>query len=56
VNENFEFFSKTLRGVPQLRPRWKRCVTLVDSPAGRGARPGIRARAFSPELKETRRA
>src|ERR1700691_5170740 len=30
VNEDFDFFSKTLRGVPQLRPRWKRCVGLGD--------------------------
>src|SRR5262249_35156253 len=30
VNENFAFFSKTLRGVKELRPRWKRCVALVD--------------------------
>jgi putative endopeptidase len=34
VNENFDFFRKTLRGVPQLRPRWKRCVTLVDDQLG----------------------
>ncbi|MDQ3027393.1 MAG: M13 family metallopeptidase, partial [Pseudomonadota bacterium] len=48
VNENFEFFSKTLRGVPQLRPRWKRCVSLVDTQLGEE----FVRRAFSPELKE----
>ena len=26
VNENFAFYGKTLRGVSELRPRWKRCV------------------------------
>ena len=31
VTENFNFFIKMLRGVPQIRPRWKRCVSLVDA-------------------------
>jgi len=52
VNENFEFFSKTLRGVPQLRPRWKRCVTLVDSQLGEALGQEFVARAFAPKLKE----
>ena len=34
VQANFEFFSKTLRGVPALQPRWKRCVQLVDRTMG----------------------
>jgi len=34
VNENFEFFSKTMQGTKQLRPRWKRCVTYVDNDLG----------------------
>jgi endothelin-converting enzyme/putative endopeptidase len=41
VNENFDFFRKTLRGVPQLRPRWKRCVTLVDDQLGEALGAGI---------------
>ena len=28
--ETFNFFSKTLRGVKEQRPRWKRCVDLTD--------------------------
>jgi endothelin-converting enzyme/putative endopeptidase len=52
VSENFEFFSKTLRGVPQLRPRWKRCVTLVDSQLGEALGQEFVARAFSPKLKD----
>ncbi len=52
VNENFNFFSKTLRGVPQLRPRWKRCVSLVDEQLGEALGREFVARAFSPELKE----
>jgi endothelin-converting enzyme/putative endopeptidase len=52
VNESFSFFSKTLRGVPQLRPRWKRCVSLVDEQLGEALGQEFVARAFSPELKE----
>ena len=51
VNENFNFFSKTLRGVPQLKPRWKRCVSLVDSQLGEALGQEFVSRAFSPELK-----
>jgi putative endopeptidase len=52
VNENFNFFSKTLRGVPELRPRWKRCVSLVDEQLGEALGQEFVARAFSPELKQ----
>ena len=51
VSENFEFFSKTLRGVPQLRSRWKRCVSLVDTQLGEALGEEFVRRAFSPELK-----
>src|SRR5437588_506790 len=34
VVEDFDFYSRTLRGVPQLPPRWKRCVRLVDRQLG----------------------
>ena len=30
VQENFEFYGRTLAGTPQLRDRWKRGITLVD--------------------------
>jgi putative endopeptidase len=52
VTEDFNFFSKTLRGVPQLRPRWKRCVALVDDQLGEALGQEFVARAFSPELKQ----
>ena len=51
VNANFEFFSKTLRGVPQLQPRWKRCVALVDAQLGEALGQEFVSRAFSAELK-----
>jgi endothelin-converting enzyme/putative endopeptidase len=52
VAEDFDFFGKTLRGVPQLRPRWKRCVALVDGQLGEALGQEFVSRAFSPELKQ----
>lgn len=52
VNEDFAFFGKTLRGVPQLRPRWKRCVALVDDQLGEALGQEFVSRAFSPQLKQ----
>jgi putative endopeptidase len=34
VNENFAFFGKTLSGTPELRERWKRAVTMIESSLG----------------------
>ena len=34
VNENFNFFSKTLQGTKELRPRWKRCVASANGDLG----------------------
>jgi len=34
VNENFNFFEKALNGTQELRPRWKRCVALVNQQLG----------------------
>jgi endothelin-converting enzyme/putative endopeptidase len=51
VQENFDFFAKTLRGVPALQPRWQRCVTLVDGQLGEALGKEFVSRAFSPELK-----
>ena len=31
VQENFEFYGRTLAGTPQIRDRWKRGITLVDA-------------------------
>jgi len=51
VNEHFAFYGTTLRGVPQLEPRWKRCVRLIDAKLGEALGQEFVARAFSPELK-----
>ena len=53
VNENFDFFNKTLRGVQQLRPRWKRCETLVDKQLGEALGQEFVRRTFGPALKAT---
>ena len=34
VNENFDFFAKTMQGTKELRPRWKRCVSYVNGDLG----------------------
>jgi endothelin-converting enzyme/putative endopeptidase len=34
VNEDFAFYGQALTGAKELRPRWKRCVALVDSEMG----------------------
>jgi putative endopeptidase len=51
VDENFRFYGKTLRGVPQLQPRWKRCVKLVDAQLGEALGQEFVRKAFGPELK-----
>jgi putative endopeptidase len=50
--EHFDFFSRTLRGVQQQQPRWKRCVGLVDRQLGEALGQEFVGRAFSPALKE----
>jgi putative endopeptidase len=34
VDENFNFYGRTLTGAEQIRPRWKRCVTYTDRDLG----------------------
>jgi putative endopeptidase len=34
VDENFQFFGKTLNGQQELAPRWKRCVRATDRSLG----------------------
>ena len=52
VDEDFDFFRRTLRGVPEQRPRWKRCVALTDHQLGEALGREFVARSFSPELKQ----
>lgn len=52
VNENFEFFGKTLRGTKELPPRWKRCVSGVNSDLGEALGQVYVEKEFPPEAKE----
>ena len=52
VNEDFDFFGRALYGIPELKPRWKRCVALVDAQLGEALGEEFVNRAFSPALKQ----
>jgi len=47
----FEFFTRTLRGVPVKRERWKRGVTLLDNNMGEALGEAYAAKFFPPENK-----
>src|SRR5208282_1260693 len=49
--ENFEFYSHTLRGVAVMEPRWKRCVRLVDRNLGEALGQVFVAKTFGPDVK-----
>ncbi len=50
-NQNFEFYSKTLRGVEQQRPRWRRGVGAVNGTLGEVVGKVYVAQHFPPEAK-----
>ncbi len=52
VQENFEFYRHTLRGVQQIQPRWKRCVGWVDRQLGEALGQEFVKRAFSDDMKK----
>jgi putative endopeptidase len=52
VQEDFDFFSHTLRGVEQQPPRWKRCVRLVDRDLGEALGQEFVKRTFTGETKQ----
>ncbi len=51
VDENFAFYGKTLRGIDQLQPRWKRCVRYVDRDLGEALGQVFVAKTFGPDVK-----
>jgi predicted metalloendopeptidase len=51
VEEDFDFYGKTLRGVKELRPRWKRCVQYTDNDLGEALGQAYVGVAFPPEAK-----
>jgi predicted metalloendopeptidase len=52
VDENFDFYSKTLTGAQQLQPRWKRCTQLVDRNLGEALGQKYVAKAFAGQSKQ----
>jgi len=51
VDANFDFFGKYLRGTPEQRPRWKRCVQYVDHDLGEALGQVFVERTFSADMK-----
>jgi predicted metalloendopeptidase len=52
VEENFDFYSKTLTGAQQLQPRWKRCTQMVDRSLGEALGQKYVQKAFSGQSKQ----
>ncbi|MBA3440900.1 MAG: M13 family metallopeptidase [Pyrinomonadaceae bacterium] len=51
VDENFNFYGKTLSGTKELRPRWKRCVAATDNALGEVLGQVYVAKHFTPASK-----
>src|SRR6185436_12027007 len=51
VNENFDFYGKTLNGTKELQPRWRRCVLATDGVLGEALGEVYVKKAFPPEAK-----
>ncbi len=51
VDENFNFYGKTLTGAKELRPRWKRCTSAVDGDLGEALGQVFVEKHFPPEAK-----
>src|SRR5215213_4815343 len=52
VDENFNFFSRTLSGTKEQQPRWKRCVGVVDNTLGEALGMEYVRQNFKPETKK----
>ncbi len=51
VDENFNFYGRTLTGVKQLLPRWQRCTQAADRELGEALGQYYVQRNFPPEAK-----
>ena len=56
VNENFDFYGRTLGGIPELKERWKRGVALIEGSLGEAVGEIYVAKHFPPEAKERMQA
>ena len=52
VEENFDFHGRTLAGTQELRPRWKRALSLIESYLGEAMGRAWVARHFPPEAND----
>jgi putative endopeptidase len=52
LNENFDFYGKTLQGKEELRPRWKRCTDEVDNNLGEALGQVYVEKYFGPDAKQ----
>ena len=52
VEEDFDFFGRTLGGTKQLQPRWRRCSRYADYDLGEAVGQAYVAKYFPPENKE----
>lgn len=52
VDENFNFYSRTLTGAQELQPRWKRCTQLVDRGLGEALGQKYVEKAFAGQSKQ----
>jgi len=48
---SFDFYSKTLRGIPSMPPRWKTCTRAVDRSLGEALGQEFVSRTFSADTK-----
>jgi putative endopeptidase len=51
VQSSFDFYSKYLRGVTEMQPRWKRCVQFVDRDLGEALGQVFVEKTFSADTK-----
>jgi predicted metalloendopeptidase len=51
VDENFDFFNRTLTGAKELQPRWRRCVVATDDLVGEALGQVYVEKQFPPEAK-----
>jgi len=51
VTADFDFYSKYLRDVKEMEPRWKRCVKRVDRDLGEALGQVFVEKTFTPETK-----
>jgi len=52
AEEKFDFYGRKLAGAKELKPRWKRCVELVDGTLGEDLGRGYVEKAYPPETKK----